>query len=145
MNQTDLKDDRYIRLLDELIRQLKEGIELQTAESCKSFQSLEQLDRYLQEVNSYYYQTFHQSFFPEYRRSLQEDLNRSQILGGQEELLIRHIAATLKRYAGLYNQIKINSQKLQLLHDQAARELQFLNSRQNRMGFGSDVWHEVAF
>lgn len=133
MSNQDLKDEKYILLLEEQLRQMERDIQSFTTQSCGSICSLESLDDYLQEVNSYYYRTFHDSYFAEYRRTLQEDLNRSQVLAGHEELLIQHIAATIKRYAGLYNQIKAGLGKIRLLHDQAAQELQFLKGKNHRM------------
>lgn len=64
------------------------------------------LDRYLHEVNSFYYRSFKDRFMPRYVSSIQEEVSRLLELSRQEDMINTDILANLRRYARLYNYLK---------------------------------------
>lgn len=63
-------------------------------------------ERYLLEVNTFYYQTFSAKYFPVFRQNLQADISHLLNLSQDETSLKADIMANIQRYARLYNQVK---------------------------------------
>lgn len=101
----DLLDNtRYIQILEKLLNRLKNEITL-LAEVGKAADSPD-LDQYLLDINTYYYQSFHQQFIPQYLHSIQEEITQLMRISQQQDTLAANIMSTLKRYARLHNLLK---------------------------------------
>lgn len=72
----------------------------------ESTANLPDLDRYLLMVNTFYYQTFHDKYFLQYRQTLQQEVSRLLNLSHDEYSLKQDILGNIQRYARLYNQVK---------------------------------------
>ncbi len=114
MNSSDLNLETYGKNIEEFLLRLRSEVE-ELSQQFDSNSSWENLDRYLLAVNTFYYQSFHETFWPAYKKDIIEDINRLLDLKVQEDLLKKHIAAIIKRHANLFNQIKTTSTHLQQL------------------------------
>lgn len=98
---------KYLNLLEEMLVQVKENLILNTAQGFNGHDiDFDNLDEYIKELNSYYYRSFHEHFFPDYRRTIVTDLEELLQIKKDQDMIIQDLLANLKRYAKLYNQIK---------------------------------------
>ncbi|MDD4802204.1 MAG: hypothetical protein PHF24_04595 [Syntrophomonas sp.] len=111
---------KYIDQLDDFIAQLKEDLLVHSkAASFTGAPSLKHLDEYILELNVFYYTSFHQKFFPIYRRVIEEDMRSLYELSLQEDTLKRDIVASIKQHARLYNKLKTTAAIMQTKRDEA--------------------------
>lgn len=90
--------------MNKLLEQLKQ--EASVLNLAPPHHDLEAADRYLLEINTFYYRTFHERYFSVYRQSIQQDVARLLKLAHDEASLQQDIMANIQRYARLYNQVK---------------------------------------
>ncbi len=115
MNVNDLNLDSYSSNMEDFLLRLRREAEEISQQFESGISSAENLDRYLLEVNSFYYRSFHETFWPIYKKDIRDDINQLLDLKVQEDLLKKHIAAIIKRHANLFNQVKNTSTRLQQL------------------------------
>lgn len=108
--------------LERLLTRLGSAISEQTARVVPGA-GLDDLDAYLLEVNRFYYQSFHQEFFPGYKQELQEEISRQLRIHHQEGMLKKDILANLRRLVKLYNQVKTISTRLETLRAELNQDL----------------------
>lgn len=108
--------------LEKLLARLSSAINEQTTHQAIEA-SLDNLDAYLLEVNRFYYQTFHQEFFPVYKQELQEEIAHLLRIHHQEGMLKQDILANLRRLVKLYNQVKTISTRLEQLRADLNQDL----------------------
>ncbi len=122
---TDIKIDQefFSSRLDFFLLELRKEIDSVCQPAVKGMGEVENLDDYVYQLNTFYYRSFHERFFSEYKSSIQEEVTRLLRLGRQEEMLKKDILATIKRYAVLYNQVKKLSTILQAIREESNREL----------------------
>ncbi len=118
MNINDLNLETYGENIEHFLLLLRSEVEDISQQFETGPDSLENLDRYLLTVNSFYYRSFHETFWPVYKKDIKEEINQLLGLKIQEELLKKHIAAVIKRNANLFNQVKRISARLQDLKQQ---------------------------
>lgn len=95
----------YTTQLEELLDRLHHDID-RGFNSLTDVKDVRQLDRYILQLNSFYYGSFHEKIFPLYRQLIQEDMQSQLNLALQEDTLRQGILGNIKRYAQLYNQVK---------------------------------------
>lgn len=125
----DLFDNtRYNQILEELLDRLRDEVALlakvgETADN-------PDLDQYLLDVNTYYYQSFHQQFIPQYLHSIQEEITRLMRISQQQDTLAANIMSTLKRYARLHNLLKSITLQMEAgAHRQSAEQVLYTSER----------------
>jgi len=123
MNKQDISlktvNDQLESLLERLFLEINSTTNAKVTDAC----TLEQLDRYLYEVNGFYYRSFHDRFFPAYRSSMADLISESLHLSHQQDALYQDILANLRRYAQLYNQVKKISSLLKKSREETNKEL----------------------
>ncbi|NLB88416.1 MAG: hypothetical protein GX790_04200 [Syntrophomonadaceae bacterium] len=99
---------KYLHLLEEMLGKVKENLILNTTGYFNAHNvTFDNLDEYIKELNSYYYRSFHEHFFPAYRKTIVTDLEELLQIKKDQDMIIQDLLANLKRYAKLYNQIKV--------------------------------------
>ncbi|HZK86518.1 MAG TPA: hypothetical protein VFC40_00970 [Syntrophomonas sp.] len=92
--------------LSEFMLQIKAELELQGQELQSAQLNQDELENYVLDLNSYYYQSFHERFFPLYRAQLEADMKRLYKIAREESALKEDIIKNLKRVAQMYNHVK---------------------------------------
>lgn len=92
--------------MEKFLLQLKDEIEIITNPLNNSDLDLPAIDKYLHEINSFYYRSFHSHFMPVYEREIKQEIAELLHLSRQEEMIKKDLVANLRRYAKLYNQVK---------------------------------------
>ncbi|HWP97117.1 MAG TPA: hypothetical protein VN426_09720 [Syntrophomonadaceae bacterium] len=145
MMKKELKAEDYIVELDVLLARLSQEIDARLA-SVSAPSVIQQLDAYIHEVNSFYYESFHKKLVPLYRQNIQEDVSRLLHVSLQEDTLKQGIAANIKRYAQLYNHVKKLSNTLDASKEQTYQQMLTLNRDQDRrsieLSYSLKQWHE---
>jgi len=103
--------------LSAFLTRIKEELQLQ-GQALKS-KELErnELEDLILDLNSYYYQSFHEQFFPLYRAELEEDIKRLYKIARDETALKEDIIKNLKRAAQMYNHVKNGLNVLKQNHE----------------------------
>lgn len=128
-----LDNDKFIQGLELILNELYSQIKA-AAFPTTEFEGIYDLDKYVMELNKFYYQSFHEKFFPQYHRLITDDINRLLSISHQEEHLQQDILAVLKRYTSLYNQIKRVISLLTETRYQCNQVLIRLGREENRYG-----------
>lgn len=118
--------------LDHLLKELNTSLK----HFMDSEPSLSQMDHdhYLLAVNSFYYKSFRDRYFPSFRQALQDDISRLLSLAHDEASLSKDIMANIKRYARLYNQVKtIHTQLTATREESHLKILEITRSRSQHL------------
>lgn len=100
------QEKNYDKELDSLLLKIREEIQSHLTFLDKAVSSQENFEQYVLELNSFYYQTFHQKIFPIYRKTIKDDISSLYSFSMQEESLKNNIINNIKYNARLYNQLK---------------------------------------
>ncbi len=65
------------------------------------------IDNYILELNTYYYKSFHEKFFPQYKSNLIKTMEDLWQIKSNQSMVVTDLQANIKRYAKLYNQVKL--------------------------------------
>lgn len=79
---------------------------------------INELDEYILALNTFYYQTFHEHFFPKYKQLIHNDIYELYNLSQDENALKKNIITSFKNYAYLYNQLQNTLAQLQEIEQQ---------------------------
>lgn len=120
---------KYSSLLENLLLRLKNEIDLSTA-GIDQVSTLADLDNYLYEINAFYYQSFAAQFMPLYRQQIQQAVADELHVSRTENMIKKDVMAIIKRYAGLYNQVKTISTRLGSLSREISRRRSGLDYHQ---------------
>lgn len=71
------------------------------------------LDNYIAELNTFYYQSFHEYFFPTYKKAITHEIETLLQINRDQNMIRQDLQANIRRYAKLYNQVKIINNYLQ--------------------------------
>lgn len=123
MGERELYLNEINEQLESMLERLFLEINSSTTAKLSDLGDISQLDRYLYEINSFYYRSFHDRFFPVYRSSIGELISESLGLLHQQDALYQDILANLRRYAQLYNQVKKISSLLKQSREETNKEL----------------------
>jgi len=101
-------------MLDEMLRQLHRELDqqVQPFRNCTDFESL---DQYLLDLNTFYYQSFHHHFMPQYRQTIESDWRRIHQLSHQEQSLQTDLVTVLRYIAKMCNRTRWAARQLQEL------------------------------
>lgn len=105
--------------LANLLENFYTSIQKDTKQINPNINDIEELDKYLLEINRFYYESFHKHFYPQYKSELEESISTIFRLSRQEEQIKSDILALLNRYAKHYNLVKNLQNKLLDLRDNA--------------------------
>ncbi len=98
----------YVEALEELLEDAKNIATLKiTDDFNKDAINYKHLDQYITELNTYYYKSFHKHFFPQYKTSLITEIEELLQIKSNQDMISQDLQANIKRYAKLYNQVKI--------------------------------------
>lgn len=118
----------YYDELDSFLTRFREEIQIHSQNFKSAQLDQDDLDAYLADLNTYYYQSFHERFFPLYKSKMEADINSLYRISREESALKRDIIRNLKRMAHIYNRIKsaarilaINRDSVSNLLDNSAR------------------------
>ncbi|MDD3852151.1 MAG: hypothetical protein PHD40_00675 [Syntrophomonadaceae bacterium] len=106
MSEVNINPDFFVNQWENYLRQLRIEVENVDLPVTGLRNEIGKLDHYLFEINKYYYNSFHETLFPIYRNTINEEVTRQLQLAHDEETLRRDLLTNLKRYAYLYNQVK---------------------------------------
>jgi len=104
MDNRNINPDFFTQKTEQLLYRLRQEIDSLLPVITPDNQ--DELDRYLYELNSFYYRSFSERLFPLYKSSIQDEITRLLKISSQEDMIKRDIMANIKRYAKLYNQVK---------------------------------------
>lgn len=104
MDSKDFNPEFFTQQLEQMLCRLRE--EIDSALPSFTREDADELDKYLLELNSFYYHSFSERLFPLYKNSVQDEITRLLKISSQEDMVKRDIMANIKRYAKLYNQVK---------------------------------------
>ena len=106
MINTNINPDFFVNQWENYLRQLRIEVENISLPASGLYKEINKLDQYLFEINKYYYNSFHETLFPIYRNTINEEVSAQLQLAHDEETLRHDLLTNLKRYAYLYNQVK---------------------------------------
>ncbi|MDD4775974.1 MAG: hypothetical protein PHG75_05655 [Syntrophomonas sp.] len=112
----------YNQILEDLLARLHSDLDHQAQHFPAGVES-EGLDQYLLDLNTFYYQSFHDHFMPKYQQAMESDLRRIHGLSRQDTTVQANLVATLRLLTRLYNQTKTSISQLQGLHNQTDAHL----------------------
>ncbi|MEN6351071.1 MAG: hypothetical protein ABFD08_16960, partial [Syntrophomonas sp.] len=103
-NEVDFNS--YCQDMETFLLQLRQETLSLCRPASQDIEKAEEWERYLYEISSFYYRSFHQRFFPAYRNSIKQEVSALLKISGQEDMIKNDLMANLKRYARLFNHIK---------------------------------------
>ena len=98
---------RYGEYMDQFIVQLKNELDSKSRALIAPHAERESLDQYLLDLNSFYYESFHRRFFPEYKQTIEANIRSLYHISKQDQAVKKDIIASLKQHIRLFNRIKI--------------------------------------
>ncbi len=112
MNQAIISD--YLKILEELFLQAHNiAISNHALGFNEHAINYNDIDNYMLELNTYYYKSFHENFFPQYKTTLIKAIEDLWQIKSNQSMVITDLQANIKRYAKLYNQVKLINNLLQ--------------------------------
>jgi len=102
----------YYNELNSFLNLLRDEIHLQSQILKADHMEPEALEAYLLDLNTYYYQSFHERFFSDYKSQLEAEVMSLYRISREEASLKADIIRNLKRVAQIYNRIKSGSSLL---------------------------------
>lgn len=118
----------YTNELYALLNLIKEEIQTHSHALQVSGLEPETLEAYLLDLNTYYYQSFHDRFFPLYKSQLETEIMALYRISREETSLKQDIIRNLKRIALIYNRIK-NGSNLLKINRESINELLLISER----------------
>ncbi len=99
---------QYLNYLEELLNKVRSAISAAfNIDTTIDERDYEALDNYIYELNTYYYRSFHEHFFPYYQKTIAAEVENLWHIKQDQDMIIQDLLANLKRYAKLYNQVKV--------------------------------------
>lgn len=89
-----------------LLQQLKNEVNLIVADLSVNNNNLPEIDAYICQLNTFYYQSFEHHFMPIYMQQIQELVADTLHLSRTQTMVKKDVMAIIRRYAVLYNQVK---------------------------------------
>ena len=114
----NLKAENYLQNLEHFLFLLRKEVDSLSRQYQSDTLSTEDLDHYLLAVNSFYYRSFQEKFWPLYQKEINQEVNNLLNIKLQQSQLSKYVAALIKRHAHLFNQVKTWSNQLQGLKRQ---------------------------
>ena len=115
----EINTDHYTAKMENFLHRLKEEIGEITSpnfSSCQDKSAITGIDEYIHELNSFYYRSFHDNFFPVYKGDINQEISKLLKLSAENRSIKNYVLASVKRYAKLYNQVKNIHSTLADLH-----------------------------
>ncbi len=129
IKESELKPEVFEELLHKFLQTTAAKIRTETRVVPSHTRDLKELEEHLLEINQFYYQSFHQSFFPQYSRELKQSLAELLRIRTQEDVIKKDLMALIRRYARLFNQHKTQIRHVAELRDETHLQLRDLESR----------------
>lgn len=104
--------------LNRFLLQVKQEIQALSSNTEVGYQDQETLEAFLLDVNTYYYRSFHERFFPLYKTGMEEELRSLYRISRGEAALKKDILSNLKRMGQIYNGVKNAGKLLDISRDQ---------------------------
>lgn len=111
----NLETQKYFDLLNQLLSEMRSNIESQSRPRVGT-EACDRLDDYLLELNSYYYESFVNRYWPDFRKMMTGDLRDLHNLNLQDGSLKRMVLQSIKQQAKIFNQGKTISAQLRNKH-----------------------------
>lgn len=102
----------YMDMMDEMLQQLHRELD-QQVQPLRNCTDCESLDQYLLDLNTFYYQSFHHRFMPQYRQAIENDWRRIHKLSRQEQSLQTDLINVLRFYVRICNRTRRAARQLQ--------------------------------
>lgn len=103
--------------LSVFLNQIKEELQLHGQVINSRDLERNELEDLILDLNSYYYQSFHEQFFPLYRARLEKDIKKLYRISRDESALKEDIIKNLKRVGQMYNHVKNGLNVLKQNHE----------------------------
>lgn len=104
--------DKYNMELEQFLQRLRTEINETLPSLPPGNNDWPEIDEYICQLNTFYYQSFDRHFMPAYLQQVQQFVNEALRLNRTQTMVKKDIMAIIKRYAGLYNKVKTISQLL---------------------------------
>lgn len=129
MQSIQMQVNKYYDLLHTIIEDMQKVIDKKIDLIDIDNGDINQVDEYIKTLNSFYYQSFHQRFFPEYRRILNYDISNLFNIKADETEIKNNIIKLFKEAARCYNHLKEALVHLAQINNLAQSELIHLKQR----------------
>ena len=93
--------DKYQVELEQFLQRLRAEIDILPSLPTGNNDGLE-IDEYICQLNTFYYQSFDHHFMPVYLQQVQQSVNEALKLSRTQTMVKKDIMAIIKRYAGLF-------------------------------------------
>lgn len=113
----------YYDELDSFLTTFREEIQAHSQKLKSEHLDQDALDVYLVELNTYYYQSFNERFFPLYKSKLEADISALYRISHGEAALKLDVIRNLKRMAQIYNRVKSAANLLKINRDNVSHLL----------------------
>ncbi|MDD2511006.1 MAG: hypothetical protein PHP26_02810 [Syntrophomonas sp.] len=134
MKELEINLDFFQDKLESFLQQLFQEINTVSGAQAWKEGEPEKMENHLYELNSFYYRSFNEHFFPAYRSELKEELASLLKLKRQQDAIKRDIMANLQRYARLYNQVKSLDFSLQQAQENCLLALESIDEKEKERG-----------
>ena len=134
MQELEMNLDFFQDKLESFLQRLFQEINTVSGAQAWKEGELEKMENHLYEINSFYYRSFNEHFFPAYRSELKEELASLLKLKRQQDAIKRDIMANLQRYARLYNQVKSLNFSLQQAQENCLLALESIDEQEKERG-----------
>lgn len=101
----EVEFSEYQQLLEAMLKRLGQEITLVTKPDLTA-SNLDPVDEYIHALNSYYYRSFNEHYFPQFISLINNEISGLLKLRQQEDRLQQDIMTSMQRYVKLYNQVK---------------------------------------
>lgn len=128
MDQKGFDPDFFIPQLEKILARLRQELDSSLPAAGESG---DEWDKYLHELNAFYYRSFSERVLPLYQNAVREEITRLLKISSQEDMVKRDIMANIKRYAILYNQVKNVSSLFKASREQAGEALLAISRQQD--------------
>jgi len=115
MNNIDSLSTEYIDIMERWLKIIRAEIASQAETVIGNTSSEKDWDLYLEAINSFYYKSFNEHFFPQYKKQIKDIITSLYDIKLTEQNLKKCIADNLVHYAGFYNQVKLLEASLESL------------------------------
>ncbi|HEX3012453.1 MAG TPA: hypothetical protein VHQ70_10595 [Syntrophomonadaceae bacterium] len=96
----------YSDSLEHFLERVKDEVSRAVPSLLAEISNWQEIDDYICNLNTFYYQSFDSHFMPVYRQQIQQLVEDAYNLSRTETMVKKDVMAIIRRYAGLYNKVK---------------------------------------
>ncbi len=104
---------QYANLLEDFLLKMQQNLNRTAVTAAGSVGDLTMLEQYVLDLNTFYYESFHDHFMPLYKQTIENEVRRLLNLNLQDSAVKNNLMTTLKLYIKSFNQTKYTLRQLQ--------------------------------